>query len=88
MQYMIVTHGRLTGGTLLDRAHHARRYAHIRAHGRRGVSRRGVRERLALRLGLDERLALFPALVDVDEVEEDGAERPAAGVHMSVTLSA
>ncbi len=33
----------------------------------------GVRERVALGLGQNELCALLPALLDVDEVEEDGA---------------
>lgn len=44
--------------------------------GAAALSRR-VRERGALRLGRDELLALFPALVDVDEVQKDRAERAA-----------
>ena len=41
------------------------------------VSRHGVRERVALGLGEHELLALFPALLDVHEVQEYGAQRSA-----------
>ena len=49
------------------------------------VSRRsGVRERLALRLRGDELLALLPAFLDVDYIEEARAENASARFAMQI----